>query len=140
MSTFTRMVELGRIVHIIHGPHAGKSAVIVNILDHNRIFVDGPEVMTGVPRHVTHTKWITLSGIVVSQVTPNMTTHKLCERYTRQNIKKRLEKTPTSLAIKRKQLRSTLTDFDRFRANIYMTKLMRTARNSAYVGLKKAKK
>ena len=34
---FTRFVEVGRIVLINKGEHVGKIAVIVDILDHNRV-------------------------------------------------------------------------------------------------------
>ncbi|KAF9405525.1 hypothetical protein BGZ94_003488, partial [Podila epigama] len=34
--TFQRVVEIGRVVMINYGPDAGKLAVIVDVIDHNR--------------------------------------------------------------------------------------------------------
>ena len=36
-STFKRFVEVGRVVLVNEGPSAGKLAVIVEIIDHNRV-------------------------------------------------------------------------------------------------------
>ncbi|EMH73394.1 60S ribosomal protein L14, putative, partial [Entamoeba histolytica HM-1:IMSS-B] len=49
---FSRFVEVGRVVLMKTGPFASKLAVIVEILDHNRVLVDGPQAITGVPRQV----------------------------------------------------------------------------------------
>ena len=32
-----RLVEVGRVVLFMHGPHAGRLAVIVEIIDHKRV-------------------------------------------------------------------------------------------------------
>jgi large subunit ribosomal protein L14e len=45
---FKRFVQTGRIVFIAEGP----SAAIVDVIDHNRVLVDGPE--SGVPRRPIH--------------------------------------------------------------------------------------
>ena len=39
-SAFKRFVEVGRVVLVNEGPSAGKLAVIVEIIDHNRVRID----------------------------------------------------------------------------------------------------
>jgi len=45
---FNLLVEVGRVVYIHYGPSSGKVAVILDIVDHSRVIVEGPT--TGVPR------------------------------------------------------------------------------------------
>ena len=44
------LVSLGRVVYINFGEHAGKLAVVVDIVDGKRVVIDGPT--TNVPKHV----------------------------------------------------------------------------------------
>jgi large subunit ribosomal protein L14e len=62
---YKRFVEIGRVVLISYGPDTGKLCTIVNVLDHNRVLVDGPEPITGVHRHELNIKRIMLTDIVV---------------------------------------------------------------------------
>lgn len=41
---FTKFVQVGRAVYINQGPDAGKVGVIVNILNENRVQVDGENI------------------------------------------------------------------------------------------------
>ncbi|XP_031776320.1 60S ribosomal protein L14 isoform X2 [Apis florea] len=45
---FQRFVESGRIAYVSDGPHKGKLVAIVDIIDQNRVLVDGPS--SNVPR------------------------------------------------------------------------------------------
>ena len=63
--SFVRFVEIGRVCLITYGPDAGKLATIVNILDNNRVLVDGPMPLTGVHRHAINLKRVQLTDIVV---------------------------------------------------------------------------
>ena len=56
---FTRFVEVGRAVLINYGDDHGKLAIIVDILDQNRVLIDGPT--TGVPRQVYPLKRLSLT-------------------------------------------------------------------------------
>jgi hypothetical protein len=47
---FKKFVEIGRVAYINAGPEAGKIAAIVNVIDQNRVLVDGPT--SGVRRQV----------------------------------------------------------------------------------------
>ena len=63
--SFVRFVEVGRVCLINYGPDAGKLCTIVNIIDNNRVLVDGPEDVTGVHRHALNLKRVQLTDIVV---------------------------------------------------------------------------
>uniref|UniRef100_A0AC34GE80 KOW domain-containing protein n=1 Tax=Panagrolaimus sp. ES5 TaxID=591445 RepID=A0AC34GE80_9BILA len=39
---FTKFVEIGRVVYISKGKNEGKLAVIVNVVDGNKVLLDGP--------------------------------------------------------------------------------------------------
>ncbi|KAK9768770.1 hypothetical protein K7432_000291, partial [Basidiobolus ranarum] len=64
--SFKRIVEVGRVVLLNHGPEAGKLAVIVEILDHNRAIVDGPT--TGVSRQAYAYRRLTMTPLVVKRL------------------------------------------------------------------------
>lgn len=63
---FTRFVEIGRVGLISYGPNTGKLCTIVNVIDHNRVLVDGPEAVTGVCRHELNLKRLMLTDLKVS--------------------------------------------------------------------------
>lgn len=56
-------MEVGRVVKINYGIHAGKLATIVEILNDKRVLIDGPT--TGVPRHVTPLRRLLLTRILL---------------------------------------------------------------------------
>jgi len=62
---YSRFVEIGRVALISYGPETGKLCTIVNVLDHNRVLVDGPEPITGVHRHELNVKRIMLTHLKV---------------------------------------------------------------------------
>ena len=66
MVLFKRFVEIGRVVLISYGPDAGKVATIVDVIDQNRVLLDGPEKLTGVHRHELNIKRITLTDLKVA--------------------------------------------------------------------------
>ena len=45
---FHKFIEIGRVVCLNYGRDSGKTAVVLDILDENRILIEGPT--TGVPR------------------------------------------------------------------------------------------
>ena len=63
--SFCRYVEIGRVCLITYGPDAGKLATIVDVMDNNRVLVDGPQPLTGVHRHAVNVKRIQLTDIKI---------------------------------------------------------------------------
>ncbi len=62
--SFKRYVEIGRVCLIEYGEDAGKLAAIVDVVDINRVLVDGPT--TGVSRQAINIKRIRLTDIKIS--------------------------------------------------------------------------
>ncbi|KAH9056539.1 60S ribosomal protein L14 [Lactarius vividus] len=116
-SNFARFVEVGRVVLLKAGPHAGRIAVISEIIDHNRAIVDGPT--TGVPRQSFPYRHLTLTSLTVPKLPRNAGSG---------TVKKYLEKADTvskweSSAWAKKRAaaakRRTLTDFERFQVLVH---------------------
>ena len=63
--SFQRFVEIGRVALISFGPDSGKLCTIVDVIDNNRVLVDGPEPITGVHRHAVNLKRIQLTDIKI---------------------------------------------------------------------------
>ena len=61
--SFKRYVELGRVCLINYGEEAGKLCTIVDVIDNNRVLVDGPD--TGVKRQPINLKRIQLTDIKI---------------------------------------------------------------------------
>merc|ERR1719198_786696 len=66
----TRYVELGRVVLINNGEFEGKIAVIVDVIDQNRVLVSGPTL--GVLRHACNFKCLSLTKFVIKRIAPSM--------------------------------------------------------------------
>lgn len=39
---FKRFIEIGRVAYVAYGPSKGKLVVIIDVIDQNRVLVDGP--------------------------------------------------------------------------------------------------
>ncbi len=48
LQPFHKFVEIGRVAVVQEGPYAGKIAAIVDVIDQNRVLIDGP--CSGIPR------------------------------------------------------------------------------------------
>lgn len=63
------LVQLGRVVYVNYGEHAGKLAVVVDIVDGKRVVVDGPT--SGIARQIMATKRMALTRFKVPSVAVN---------------------------------------------------------------------
>jgi large subunit ribosomal protein L14e len=111
-SSTQRFVEVGRVVMITFGPCAGKLAVIVDIIDHARVLVDGPS--TGVPRMSVSFKRCALTSIVV-KIPRTIKTAGLTKALVKQDLDGMWQKTGWAKKLAVRELRTNLTDFDRFK-------------------------
>ncbi|KAJ3415855.1 60S ribosomal protein L14 [Chytridiales sp. JEL 0842] len=109
---FTRFVEVGRVVLVNYGPSAGKLAVIVDIVDHSRVLVDGPT--TDVPRQVLSFKRLSLTDIVakIPRTAGSPAVKKALEK---QDILAAWNKTAWAKKLASREARAKMTDFDRFK-------------------------
>ncbi|KAF9192165.1 GTP-binding protein of the rab [Haplosporangium sp. Z 767] len=125
--TFQRVVEVGRVVMVNYGPDAGKLAVIVDIIDHNRALIEGPT--TGIPRSAHAFRRLTLTPLVV-KVPRNAGQAVLKAAIEKQDLAGSWAKTSWAKKIASRAQRASNTDFDRFKLQKYK-KLRREIVNKA---------
>ena len=63
--SFKRFVELGRVALITYGEDSGKLCTIIDVLDNNRVLVDGPKSITGVSRQAINLKRVQLTDLKI---------------------------------------------------------------------------
>ncbi|POG75813.1 ribosomal protein L14-domain-containing protein, partial [Rhizophagus irregularis DAOM 181602=DAOM 197198] len=164
--SFQRLVEVGRLVLINSGEYAGKLAIIVEIIDHNRVIprfikgtsefifvksiiqfvvnltlnlqalIDGPT--TGVARHAYTFRRMTLTDFVVKGF-PRGATSKILKKYLeKEDVLAKWDKSSWAKKLDDRKKRSVLTDFDRFKL-LKLKKQRRFIVQSEIASLRKAK-
>mmetsp|Transcript_18532 Transcript_18532/g.47679 ORF Transcript_18532/g.47679 Transcript_18532/m.47679 type:complete len:131 (+) Transcript_18532:58-450(+) len=113
MPLFKRFVEIGRVVLISYGPDAGKIATIVDVIDQNRLLLDGPEKLTGVHRHEINVKRVTLTDMKVD-AHHNATHKQLVKLWEADDIMGKYEASAIAKKRKGRAARAKATDFERF--------------------------
>jgi large subunit ribosomal protein L14e len=121
-------VEVGRVVMVTYGEDYGKLAVIVEIVDHGRVLVEGPELK----RQVLSFKRVSLTKITI-KIPRAIGSAKLLAQLEKQDVKALFAKTSWAKKLDVRQKRQSLNDFDRFKVMIARKK------NSTVVGKKFAK-
>ncbi|KAI8098634.1 ribosomal protein L14-domain-containing protein [Halteromyces radiatus] len=110
---FKREVQVGRIVLLNSGADAGKLAVIIDIVDHNRALIDGPT--TGVARQAFSYNHLTLTPLVVKEL-PRGAGEKVVKKYlAKSDAIANWEKSAWAQKIATRKTRASLSDFDRFK-------------------------
>ena len=110
MSLFERYVQVGRVVMVNKGEYQGKLAVIVEIIDHGRLLVDG----TGIKRGVMSLKQVTLTSIKVD-IPRGIKTKSLLKKLDKQGLQQKWQQTAWAKKIAKNEARKALGDFDRFK-------------------------
>jgi len=124
-SPFRRFVQVGRVALINYGPDEGKLAVIVEVIDANRVLVDGP--LSEVRRHSLTTKRISLTDIVIP--IPHGARAKTVKKaYKTADVQGQWEKTAWAKKRAVRVRKANLSDFDRFKV------MLARKKNSAVVG------
>ncbi|CAD6186360.1 unnamed protein product [Caenorhabditis auriculariae] len=96
---FHRVVQVGRVVFISEGKDEGKLATIVNVIDGNRVLIDGPT--SGVVRGVRNLKELQLT--------------KFTAAVEEAKVDEQFKKSAWAKKIQQKALKSRMTDFDRYK-------------------------
>ncbi|XP_072761962.1 large ribosomal subunit protein eL14 [Anoplolepis gracilipes] len=133
---FQRFVQSGRVAYVSDGPYQGKLVTIVDIIDQNRVLVDGPS--TAVPRcemrlnelHLTKFRLrfpFTGSTRVVRKV------------WEAANINELWKQTMWARKVEAKKKRAALCDFDRFKLR-KARQIRNKLRTDAFYRLKKKTK
>jgi len=110
---FKHWVEIGRIVLINYGPDEGKIAVIVDVIDQNRAYIDGP--LTGVLRQAINFKRLTLTKLKIPIVVHSRR-QTIIKAWKEAKIKENWAKSSLARRLSQRKHRANMTDFDRFKA------------------------
>lgn len=125
--SFKRYVELGRVCMIQFGPDQGKLCTIIDVIDNNRIMVDGPETITGVHRQAISLKRVMLTDIKIT-VKLNASVKSLTKAFEEGGVMAKWEASPQAKKRTARGLRAATTDFERFQ--IMLAKKERSAKRS----------
>ncbi|ROT64766.1 uncharacterized protein RpL14 [Penaeus vannamei] len=130
---FKKFAQIGRVIYINEGQYKGKLAVIVDIIDTNRALIDGP--CHGVPRQQFKFCEMRLTTYVL-KICRGMRTKLIRAAWEEAKISEKFEASTWNKNINKGLLRSSMTDFDRFklgRAKQARNKIVK----SAYLRLKR---
>ncbi|XP_039261728.1 large ribosomal subunit protein eL14-like [Styela clava] len=109
---YKKFVHIGGVVFIVLGPHSGKLATVVNVVDQNRLLVDGP--CSDVPRVIVNLKQCHLTKFSIP-IAVGARTGVVKRRWEKESINEKWAETAWAKKIQAKAVRKNLTDFDRFK-------------------------
>jgi large subunit ribosomal protein L14e len=112
---FTKFVEVGRVVLINFGIYNGKLATVIEIINTNRVLIDGPT--TGVKRHEISLRRVSLTDVLLS-IKKGARTHVVKKAAEEAKINEKFSQTPMGRRFQKTKLRESLSDFDRFKVMI----------------------
>ena len=115
--SFKRFVQLGRVVLVNYGEEEGKLATIVDVIDNNRVLVDGPAPITGVKRQAINLKRCQLTDIVIPAKL-NASQKALVSLWKSEGVDEKWKGTTQFKKRNNRALRAAATDFDRFQVTL----------------------
>ncbi|EGR27465.1 ribosomal protein, putative [Ichthyophthirius multifiliis] len=133
---FNKFVQVGRVVYINFGSDKGKLAVIVDIVNQNRVLVDGDNVK----RQVIPIKRVNLTKFHITDVKLHQRTTVLRKKIQKFDLNKKYAETAFAKRQAVKAKRASLTDFDRFKVMVLKKRLARTNTKAKSNQTKQAKK
>ena len=107
-------VEIGRVVLISEGRDTGKIAVIVNVIDQNRVLIDGGS-LTGVERKAWHIKQLRLLYFVVEGIEWRSDSDAVKKAIKEQNIVEKWQSTKFYQRFENTKTRKAMEDFNRYK-------------------------
>ncbi|TGO48136.1 hypothetical protein BCON_0250g00090 [Botryotinia convoluta] len=112
-----RLVEVGRVVLVTGGPHDGKLAAIVEIIDHKRALIDGPatDKLAAVPRQAISLANVVLTPLVLKGLPRASRTGVVQKEWEKAGIEKLWQQSPWAQKREKQSKRAALTDFERFK-------------------------
>ncbi|KAI7877466.1 hypothetical protein K492DRAFT_239155 [Lichtheimia hyalospora FSU 10163] len=130
--SFKRQVEVGRVVLL----NNNKLAVIIDIVDHKRVLIDGPT--TGVARQAWSLRHLTLTNLVVKDLPRNAGQTTVKKSLEKNDTLNAWAKTAWAQKLAQRQVRANLSDFDRFKVSKLKNKRRFAVNSSVAAALKKA--
>ncbi|CAB03835.1 Large ribosomal subunit protein eL14 [Caenorhabditis elegans] len=109
---FNRVVQIGRVVFIASGKDQGKLAAIVNVIDGNRVQIDGPS--SDVTRTVRNLKDLQLTKFVL-KLRVGQRTKGVKAAFDAAKVTENFQKTQWAKKIAQRAIRAKLTDFERYK-------------------------
>merc|ERR1712095_78857 len=109
---FHRFIEVGRVAVLADGADKGKIAAIVDVIDQNRVLLDGP--CTGVSRQAYRIKNLHLTPLV-TKFPFSARTKVVRAAWEKDGITKKWEESAWAKRMEMKAKRKGLNDFDRFK-------------------------
>ena len=107
------LLNLGRVVYVNFGPLAGKLAVVVDIVNGNRVVIDGPTL--DVERQPISNKRLTLTRYRIPDVAKGEKQSALQAKVEQFGLQKKFDQTGLGKRIQKQNRRRELTDFERFK-------------------------
>merc|ERR1719217_147479 len=107
------MVEIGRVVLVNYGSQNGKTGVVIDVVDQNRVLVDG----LGIARQTIPMRHLALTAIK-ADVPRSVRTSKLAKLLADQDVAAKFAATTWGKKLAATQKRAALSDFDRFKVMI----------------------
>ncbi|KAH7815532.1 putative 50S ribosomal protein L14e [Monocercomonoides exilis] len=109
-----RFVQVGRVCILNYGRRQ-RLCTIVDIIDQNKVLIDGPKAMTGISRQVCSLKRLALTPYTVK--IPHGIHHKyLVKKFKKARILRRFARTAWAKKINKRQHKLHESDFDRYKA------------------------
>ncbi|XP_024887346.1 60S ribosomal protein L14 [Temnothorax curvispinosus] len=109
---FERFVQSGRVAYVSDGSHQGKLVTIVDIIDQNRVLVDGPS--SGVPRCEMRLNELHLTKFRL-RFPFSGSTRVVRKAWNTAKINELWKQTMWARKVEAKKKRAELSDFDRFK-------------------------
>jgi len=112
-SLFRRFVELGRVCIINYGPDYGKLCVIVDVIDHNRVLIDGPSTINGIRRQQYNLKRLSLTSFKI-KIPKGARVRTVQRAWNDAQISEKWKKSAWGRKLRARVVKDNLTDFQRF--------------------------
>ncbi|XP_046736841.1 60S ribosomal protein L14 [Diprion similis] len=109
---FKRFVETGRVAYVSDGPHEGKLVTIVDIIDQNRVLVDGPAA--NIPRGQMRLSQLHLTKFRL-RFPFTGSTRVVRKAWSDGKIDEKWSESMWAQKVEAKKKRAALSDFDRFK-------------------------
>ncbi|KAH3743745.1 60S ribosomal protein L14 [Pelomyxa schiedti] len=127
---YKKFVQVGRVVLVNYGPDNGKLATIVDIIDENRVLIDGPRSVTGVCRQAMPLKRVALTDYVIP-IQNTFGSKALAQVFKKEGVMRKWRYSKWFHQIDATKVKRGLTDFERFQRLGLRRKLSTAIRSRA---------
>ncbi|KAL0208827.1 hypothetical protein P9112_011414 [Eukaryota sp. TZLM1-RC] len=117
MPLYSRFIEIGRIVLVNFGEYNGKLAVVTDVLDGNRVIVEGVAADSQMVRQPFSLKRVALTDFKV-KIPRGIRSSLLRKRLEDAEIEKKFNESSRGKKLAKRVSRAQATDFDRFKVMI----------------------